>query len=233
MRYSLFLATVFYALCLLACHQDSISEKNNNNNEEDTYVSSYPAIVTHDYIELDKIHQISRFRSGIGHDYSDDFEACRSMKHYFQPFDEVDWSTVKIFSPIDGHIIRAYDEWAGTKIEIVSHQYPDFAFSIFHINTAEPFEEGDTVVSGQLLGTHVGEETMSDIAVSFNSPDGRKLVSYFDVMPDSIFQKYKERNAFSRRDFIITEEERDNASLVCDGETFSSTDTLKNWVVLQ
>ena len=42
--------------------------------------------------ELDKIDKISKFRSGIGHDYWDDFENCRSMKHYFFPYDTLDWA---------------------------------------------------------------------------------------------------------------------------------------------
>lgn len=41
-----------------------------------------PRFVQTDYIELAKIDRISRFRSGEGHDYSDNFESCRSMKHY-------------------------------------------------------------------------------------------------------------------------------------------------------
>ena len=42
-----------------------------------------PQIIDNDWINLDKIAQISKFRSGAGHDYSDDFERNRSMKHYF------------------------------------------------------------------------------------------------------------------------------------------------------
>ena len=44
--------------------------------------SEIPQFVTHDYIDLDKITYITKFRSGSGHDYSDDYESCRNMKHY-------------------------------------------------------------------------------------------------------------------------------------------------------
>ncbi|MGQ0647189.1 MAG: hypothetical protein ACT4P7_06430 [Gemmatimonadaceae bacterium] len=48
-----------------------------------------PRIVTRDYIAPGKILRVSRFRSGVGHDYADDAERCRSMKHYFQPLASV------------------------------------------------------------------------------------------------------------------------------------------------
>ena len=44
-----------------------------------------PRIVTASYIDLSKIERISRFRSTVGHSYTDGSETCRSMKHYFQP----------------------------------------------------------------------------------------------------------------------------------------------------
>jgi len=42
-----------------------------------------PKVVTASYFPTDLVQRVSRFRSGFGHDYSDDFEDCRSMKHYF------------------------------------------------------------------------------------------------------------------------------------------------------
>ena len=62
------------------------------------YEDSIPKFVDCDYLDLDKINKISKFRSGMGHDYSDDFESCRSMKHYFNPNVE-DYSLIEIFSP--------------------------------------------------------------------------------------------------------------------------------------
>jgi len=44
-----------------------------------------PRFVATDYIESARIARVSRFRSGYGHDYSDAFESCRSMKHYYMP----------------------------------------------------------------------------------------------------------------------------------------------------
>ena len=92
------------------------------NNEEpkpkdiwDVDADGIPMFVEINYIELDKIHSISKFRSAVGHDYSDAFEHCRSMKHYFEPRGDVDWSTIKIFAPVTGTITRVDVEWAGNK----------------------------------------------------------------------------------------------------------------------
>ncbi|MFQ5356513.1 MAG: hypothetical protein ACE5DY_08545, partial [Mariprofundaceae bacterium] len=45
-----------------------------------------PQFVSTDFVALtNDINDISMFRSASGHDYSDSFETCRSMKHYFSP----------------------------------------------------------------------------------------------------------------------------------------------------
>ena len=201
----------------------------------DTYdvdAMGIPKFVGVDYIELEKIYKISRFRSGIGHDFSDDFESCRSMKHYFEPKSDVDWSAIKIFSPVKGTISSIFQEWAGTQVWIKSGEYPAFYFCIFHVNLANPLNVGDAVTAGQQLGTHIGSQTMSDIAVGVNTPSGRKLVSYFDVIADSIFQNYQARGVNSRDAMIISKEARDADPLTCIGETFTTSGNLANWVTL-
>lgn len=187
--------------------------------------------VTTNYIELDSIYRISKFRSGIGHNYSDDFEHCRSMKHYFEPKGS-DWTGIKIFSPVEGIIDTAYDEWAGTQIRIRSLAHPDYTFIIFHVNLVKPLLPRDTVHEAQLLGHHIGSQTMSDIAVGQSLNNGWKLVSYFDVMKDSLFAQYKAHGVFERDSIIISKEARDHDSLGCNGETFSTEGTIENWVVM-
>ena len=191
-----------------------------------------PRFVSTDYIELDKITAISRFRSGYGHDYSDDFESCRSMKHYYQPLGSVTWSNVLIRSPVAGTVVGLNEEWAGTQIMIKSTAYPAFYFILFHVSLSPPLLEGDSVLEGQLLGTHIGDQTMSDIAVSVRTLEGERLVSYFDVMTDSLFTNYMDRGASSRSDFIITQEERDADPLICDWETFIYSGMIPNWVYM-
>lgn len=192
-----------------------------------------PKFVVTDYIELSKIYRISKFRSSVGHDYSDAFEDCRSMKHYFEPLYSVDWTTIKVFSPITGTITRVDYEWAGTKLEIASSDYPAFRFSIFHIAPSVQYNLGDKVVAGQQLGTHIGSQTMSDISVIVNDPTHQGImVSYFDVMTDALFNEYSTRGVSKRDDLIISKETRDLNPLLCSGDTFTSSDVLENWVVL-
>lgn len=200
----------------------------------DTYdvdKNGIPKFAGVDYIELGKIDRISKFRSGIGHDYSDNFESCRSMKHYFDPKSDVDWSTIKIFSPVKGTVSNIHQEWTGgTQVRIKSEEYPAFYFIIFHVNLTNPLNVGDVITAGQQLGTGEG----SDIAVEVNTPSGWKfkLVSYFDVMSDSVFQGYQARGLSSRSDAIISREARDADPLTCSGETFTNSGTLENWVTL-
>jgi hypothetical protein len=231
---------VMVVLLLISCDkvsEDGGGENNGDGNGEDesTYdieANGIPRFVYTNYIELAKIRIISKFRSGIGHDYSDDFESCRSMKHYFQPKTNVDWQKVKIFSPIDGTITRVTEDEAGSQIQIKSKEKPAFLFTIFHVNPANPLSVGDEVIEGQTLGTHTGSQTMSDIAVGVNTPDGWKLISFFDVMRSLLFQDYKDRGMNSRDAAVISRENRDADPLTCNGESFVNGGSLENWVIL-
>ncbi|MBN2105481.1 hypothetical protein JW835_15690 [bacterium] len=228
------LLTVF----LISCHDNDSGMNGYNNgsgNDFKTYdidKNGIPQFVGTDYIETDKISQISKFRSGEGHDYSDDFESCRSMKHYFRPKNSIAWSTVQIFSPVNGNVSRIYEEWAGTQVQIESETYPAINIIIFHISLSNPLNVGDQVIAGQLLGTHIGSQTMSDIAIGVNTPNGHKLVSYFNVITDSVFQNYQARGLSSRNDVIISEEARNADPLNCNGEEFKSRGSLENWAIL-
>src|SRR5690349_9084225 len=101
----------------IGCTKNSTPVNDSNNNPGDTLANNpvldetfdldpslAPKFVRFNYIDPDSIEQISLFRSGIGHDYSDDFESCRSMKHYFMPKVQT-WANVKIFSPVDGTVV--------------------------------------------------------------------------------------------------------------------------------
>jgi hypothetical protein len=217
-----------------SCSDDESTSSSDNDNIYDVDAKGIPKFVTVNYIDLSKIDSVSKFRSSEGHDYSDDFESCRSMKHYFAPKGDINWATtsINIYSPVKGKVIRAFQEWAGTQVQIYSDDYPAFYFAIFHINLANPLNEGDEISAGQLLGTHVGPATWSDIAVGVATPDGRKLVSYFDVMTDEVFQAYQARGLSSRSDVIIAKEARDADTLNCSGDSFLNIGQLERWVYL-
>lgn len=202
----------------------------------DVDANGIPKFVTSDHIELNKIEKISKFRSGEGHDYSDDFESCRSMKHYYVPNSQLDWSQIKIFSPIDGTVLRIELESfpnSGKQVWIRSTAYPAFVFRIFHVNVNEALSVGDSVVAGQQIGTHISNVTSDDIAVGVSTPNGWKLVSFFGVMTDTLFQTYQNRGVQSREDAIISKEARDSDPLNCTGETFGTSGSLQNWINLE
>lgn len=203
-----------------------------NSDPYDVDAHGIPKFVSFNYIELPKVERISKFRSSEGHDYSDTFESCRSMKHYFNPKSTIDWSTIKIFSPVSGTVSRMFDEWAGTQVQIRSPAYRAFFFIIFHVNLSSPLSVGDTVSEGQQLGTHIGSQTMSDIAVGVNTPTGWKLVSYFEVMTDTLFQQYQARGVSARSDVTISKAARDADPLTCNGDTITTTGSLGSWVNL-
>ena len=207
-----------------------------------SYEDVVPEFVDNDYIDLNSIDKISRFRSGMGHDYSDDFESCRSMKHYFNPNVE-DYSLIEIFSPVDG-IVVSMVESNGIRINIKSSEYPEYQFVIFHIDPLPDLEIGDSVSAGEKIGNHINNSTISDIAVRrFVIHDGifkNQLLSYFEVMTDEHFNgNYLGPEISSKSDLIIDITERDASPLSCEGEEFigeTHTDggygLISNWVQL-
>lgn len=189
-----------------------------------------PTFVKYNYIELEKIKRISKFRSGAGHDYSDDFETCRSMKHYFKIKNGEDPSTVKVFSPVEGTITAIFEEWAGVQIWIRSNEHPEFDFILFHVNLKHPLNVADKVKAGQQIGTCA--TSTGDLAVGVLTPKGGKLVSFFQVITEPLFHRYKARGIKSRETLIISADERDIDPLNCIGQQFADCGNIENWVNL-
>lgn len=226
------LTCILIIFFLPSCHKKS-DEPTTPSDIWDIDKQGIPKFVNTNYIDLDSIYRISMFRSSVGHDYSDAFEHCRSMKHYFEPYSWVDWTRIRVYAPVSGTVTRVEQEWAGFKVEIESKDYPAFRFSIFHVNLSAPLLVNDLVAEGQQLGTQFSNQTYSDISVIVNdiTRQGR-MVSYFEVITDEVFQQYSARGVGSRNELIISRELRDANPLICSGDTFVSNDTLQNWVVL-
>ena len=189
----------------------------------ENYHNTIPQFVESNYLDLNKIEKISKFRSGMGHDYSDDFESCRSMKHYFNPNVE-DYSLLEIFSPVDGTVVSMVES-NGIRISIKSSEHPEYQFVIFHIDPLSDLEIGDAVSAGQHIGNHINNSTISDIAVRrYVLHEGifkNQLLSYFEVMTDEHFNaNYLGTEIISRSDLIINLTERDANPLHCEGEEF-------------
>lgn len=214
----------------------------------DIDTNGIPRLTGTDFTELHKISKISKLRSGEGHDYSDCFESCRSMKHYYVPFDAYrENNNIEIYCPINGIIEHIGDEGSGLSIGLTNKQIrirsaeePAFIFVIFHTDLISPdVNEGVSVHAGQLLGharmyhPDVNEYSHSfDIAIWVNTPSGMKYVSYFETMNTAVFDQYIARGARSRYDFIINQTERDADPLTCDGEEFLGAGNLENWMTL-
>jgi hypothetical protein len=176
-----------------------------------------PRLITADYIESAKISRVSYFRSGFGHDYSDDVEQCRSMKHYFIPADMATAGRIEVFAPFAGTISRVMQEQTfGTQVQIRSAMHPAITAILFHVKSDQPIDVGRIVASGERLGHHLGPETASDIAIHVNTPTGGRLVSYFDALDDSVWTtRYSARGIATRRGVIHSRATREANPLAC------------------
>jgi len=207
-----------------------------------------PKFVERDFTQLSKIERISKFRSGVGHDYSDSFESCRSMKHYYSVYASYRLNnTVEVYSPVSGDIVSITNDGHGASIGLNNKQIqirpagqPAFIIRIFHCDLASTaVAVGQKVKAGELLGyarlyyDDLPEYADSfDIAVLVNTPEGVRLISYFDILENAVFEAYMARGASSPQDFIIAKEERDADPLQCNGDQFVDGGTLENWVTL-
>lgn len=191
-----------------------------------------PKLATADFLQLEQIQRISKFRSGMGHDFSDEFEKCRSMKHYYQRKSTA--VEMEMRSPVAGTIVHVESEQlpnSGKQIHIRSALNPAFVVRVFHVGADSGITKDVTVSAGQRLGVAKTETT--DIAVMVFTPSGMRLISYFELMSDALFAAYQGRGITTRQVPIITRSERDAAPLACNGESFLGQGSLENWVDLQ
>ena len=138
-----------------------------------------PLFITASHIDVSDIERISLFRSNAGHDYSDSFESCCSMKHYYRPFDYYEKRfTQPIFSPVDGVILyigvdensggaswlRDYkeatgkqppDDYLDTKVFIRPDKAPNLWVRLHHVSPTQEILAAVTSSSGmdQMFGT--------------------------------------------------------------------------------
>lgn len=197
------------------------------------------------YFDLEHVERISRFRSGLGHDYADYYEACRSMKHYICPNDcdgpnspppgshDPPWTELELRAPADSSVVRMdVEQTYGTQLVLAPDGLPDVFVKIFHVTPGSGVFVGAHLEAGQVIGTHATDLTMSDIAVERHLPAGFKLYSFFEVLTDEAFAPLLARGVPSREALQISAAERDADPLACDGERFLSEGALENWVEL-
>ena len=182
-------------------------------------LTDLPKFVHEDFIDLDMIDKISKFRSGAGHSFTAETEeTCRSMKHYFglKGIDEAfgrrlmnnqvapdEWPVVRYFAPVDGELTDLMPDedvfgLATAEFRLQSSEYPQILFNFFHVRLAEGLKEGDEVEAGQFLGT-VGGDASGEMAVLVVVNRRAMLVSFFEVIDDDVFAEYQARGVESSR----------------------------------
>lgn len=201
-------------------------------------IENPPQFIQAEFIDLSRIGSISKFRSGAGHDYAANGETCRSMKHYYTPIIDPlnDWrrkstdgippkpdgkTDIPILSPVGGKVTSISEEQTpiGKQVWIQPDNAPNYKIRLFHIYLEDNIGIGTKVKAGQKIGV-IGGQQGTDIAVEGLAPWNKQAVSYFEVLPDNLFQAYLDRGATSRDDFIISRAERDANPLQCEGEKF-------------
>jgi len=163
----------------------------------------------------------------------------------FAPF-----SGVIISVSTEQHILLN-GEHGGKQVWVVPNGYgfgdPDtYTVGLFHVNLDDRFpqslnsnagEPNDTtyvtknIIAGELLGyADLRPDGRNfDIAVShILSPSETHLISYFDIMPDSLFANYQARGVSDRDELIISKEYRDANPVGAQWGQYNPDD----WVVL-
>lgn len=177
-------------------------------------IDDHPQFITDDWINLDKIASISKFRSQAGHEYNDIYEKLSSQKHYFQPNVTYGDSTnqIEIYSPVNGFITNVFYEGdinegkiRGYQVWIRPFAVPMYKVVLFHINLDPNIIIGGWVSSGQKIGyASVPGMTNIDIAIHIYLPLlGVKYISYFEIMNNKVFSKYQARGISTRDEMII------------------------------
>lgn len=195
-----------------------------------------PKFIQADFVELDKVFSISKYRSGVGHDYGDSGETCRSMKHYFSSMNAsapkykltlaqkewpkpVEGKDVTIFSPVDGRVLMITHQkergWVGDEIKIVTDARPKITLRLMHVTPINSdIKMGKKVKAGEKVGLVLANQSF-DLAMGQTTFFKSQNISYFAAMQDSVFAKYQARGVKSRDDLIVTKEYRDAHPFQC------------------
>ncbi len=124
----------------------------------------HPTLIESHITNPDMIYEISKFRSGAGHDFSydgisyageffgatDATEPDSSMKHYYAPYAAYkgDRVTVPVYAPFDGTFTRVTEEVhpddssiVNKRLEITSADDSDYLAVLFHVNLDDAFPQ--------------------------------------------------------------------------------------------
>src|SRR3990167_10909746 len=119
-----------------------------------------PPQLVANFVNINKVRQISKFRSCTGHTTvpQDGREMKRNMKHYFTLYPEYEKENfVEIYAPYDGYIaLFAGPEeiWFAPGEKSVFSILPmnRWMFSVTHVKAREDLNMGDYVKAGEVIG---------------------------------------------------------------------------------
>lgn len=209
--------------------------------------TSPPKVVKAHFMPLETVDSISKFRSGAGHDFSDNTSPCSSMKHYFQPPTDEEYqkthslppppdgtTDIPIVSPVDGTIrgIEGENIDFGNQIYINVEGQPGLIIRLFHIFPDKSVKRGLKVKAGDRLGV-IGGHQGTDISVQAGFGPTTRFLSYFDVLPDSLFADYAKYGITARNQLQFSAEYRAAHPLSCQGEQFTTHGTLESGDFIQ
>lgn len=195
-------------------------------------------LITASFMDFDRIYMVSKFRSAAGHDFSQGVkdETCRTMKHYFNtskfnntadtknPYRSqptADAPNIKIYAPFDGKVKTIETGHTGVTANLSPNKYPNFRVRIFHIDLLPGIKFGTQVTAGQQIGT-IGPMDGNDISIeALTFMNGDVLLSYFDVMTNSVFKPYADLG-FQREDLVISKAYRDAHPFKCGGPSLTA-----------
>lgn len=217
-----------------------------------------PVQLATNFVDLDKITRVSKFRSCAGHVTvpQDGRESKRSMKHYFQVKSNfVGTDAVKIYAPYDGYVSAVRSDPAeGLEGEVwlvpkrALPMLPPFGvwqFSIQHIIVRGDLRRGSEVKAGEVLGYAAipkSDRATFDVVYAkqalapktidnWNSPFS-DLDSVFNHMSGNVLAEYQQ-NGLDKGEVIMSKEERDQRPCAYrDGGPYFMGDSPDNWVVL-
>lgn len=208
------------------------SESTNSQTKSPNYFTgdpdNPPKFIVANIVDPSKIYLISRFRSGIGHDFSvNSGETCRSMKHYLSAYDPeapdykiesngaksampapVQGIDVPIYSPVDGVInIESGD---GTpfnqSVDIVPNNYKMFTIKLGHVFPIEGLKVGQSVKAGQQVGLILRNQTF-DFDIETMVDDSQymsRYISGFMAMSDEVFAQWQKRGVLTRENLVLS-----------------------------
>ncbi len=224
--------------------------------------ASPPTLVAN-FINLDKIEKISKYRSCAGHVTvpQDERETKRNMKHYYWVKPEYyGTDTVEIYAPFDGFVTVLREEPELNlegEIGIVPKDafvwLPPiyrWSFSVQHIYVRDDLRQGSEVKSGELIGYAASDAdkrlggsfdiVYAKFGLPFKTIDNWRapfvdLDSVFNHMSDKVLAEYMAKGVTSKDDFIISKETRDQNLCRYQGEGpyFMNQEAEENWVVFQ